>query len=138
MTRHEVDMESIPASQPEIVPYSDSEPRRSRPVQIPVRWIRRQHDLDCQAAEVELDGMFLCTSEKVRPGALLELEVSPPDEPPIRMFVTAVFVGRAAAGPGIGVEIRVIDGASRMMWERYCQALFAASDPAEAWPAALP
>ena len=102
-------------------------------VDIPVVWTRAGRAVPCMARDLNMHGLFLCTDEIVEPGSLMHLRVALPDRT-IDLFATARFVGRTLAGNGIGVEIFIIDDASRAFWMSYYQSLLAADAKAAAAP----
>lgn len=92
--------------------------RRTKRVacQIPVRWHRRQGDLEVTATDVNADGMFLCSDEETAPpGTLIQLLVQLPDR---TLAVNAVvrFVGQTQSGRGMGVELFMMPVATRRQW----------------------
>jgi len=91
--------------------------RRSKRVSsyIDVRWHRRDGGVDCKGTDINADGMFLQTSEDVEPGTLMELRIQLPDRQ-LAVFATAIFVGRTAAGRGIGVEFYMMSSHTRLSW----------------------
>lgn len=93
-------------------------------VDIPVVWTRAGRCVPCVARDLNMHGLFLFTDEIVEPGSLMHLRVALPERT-IDLFATARFVGRTLSGNGIGVEIFIIDDASRSHWIAHYQALMA-------------
>lgn len=104
-----------------------SNKRRSQRVaaSLPVTWVRRGKRIGAFTGDVGADGLFIRTDEEIDPGFLMQLEVAPPGEAPIVMFVSARFVGRTDLGKGIGVQIYVISDQDRKRWGRYYRAQLA-------------
>lgn len=84
-------------------------------VAIPVKWIRRDGTRDLFALDVNAHGLFLATTDLRPPGSLLQLEVQLPDGP-APMFCTVRFSGVTVSGPGMGVEIFVVEERTRARW----------------------
>jgi len=100
--------------------------RRSKrlPVQLPVRWVRRDGDLDLEASDIGLHGMFVSTDLVTTPGSLLQLVVTLPSRA-VRMFVTVRFVGATTGGRGIGAEIFLMDELDLRVWREHYRAQLA-------------
>ena len=94
--------------------------RRSKRVAtyIDVRWCRKSGDVSGKGTDINADGMFLQTDEDVAPGTLMELRLQLPDRE-LAVFATAVFVGRTAAGRGIGLEFYMMSSHTRLSWLTY-------------------
>ena len=90
---------------------------------LPVRWIRKGDDIDCEAWDISVDGMFLRTNEDVQVGELLQLAITLHNRCRLRMFVAAAFIGETTSGRGIGVEIHIMDDMERLVWEDYHRSL---------------
>jgi hypothetical protein len=93
------------------------------PVELSVIWSRAGRDIPCNAVDVNAHGLFIRTEELVEPESLMHLKVRLPDRV-LEMFVTARFVGKTVSGPGIGVELFLIDDLGQCHWvafyERIC------------------
>jgi hypothetical protein len=94
--------------------------RRSKRVAtyIDVRWCRKTGDVAGKGTDINADGMFLQTDVEVEPGTLMELRLQLPDRE-LAVFATAVFVGRTAAGRGIGLEFYMMSSHTRLSWLTY-------------------
>jgi PilZ domain-containing protein len=91
--------------------------RRSRRIAtyIDVKWCRKGGDVEAKGTDINADGMFMETSEDVEPGTLMELRIQLPDRQ-LAVFATAIFVGRTAAGRGIGLEFYMMSSHTRLAW----------------------
>ncbi len=96
--------------------------RRSEriPAHLPLKWRRGPAEVACTTGDISAEGLFIRTEETIFPGSLMQVEVELPDGP-LRMFVTAVFVGQTTSGRGIGVQIFVIGNDERRRWRRNYQ-----------------
>ncbi len=88
-------------------------------IKLPVRWRRGQRIIEAITGDISGEGLFVGTQEQVPPGSLMHLEVDVPGEPPLAMFVTAMFVGQTTNGAGIGAEIFVMSEPERRRWRRF-------------------
>jgi hypothetical protein len=81
------------------------------------------------ALDMNIHGFFLATDETTTPGSLMRLTIALPEKT-IALLGTARFVGRTVAGQGVGVEIFILDEASRSAWLSYYHSQLGADEDA--------
>jgi hypothetical protein len=104
------------------------------------RWHRRSGDVIGVVRDINADGLFLCTEVTAEQGALIQLVIELPEQPPLAVLGIARFVGRTHLGVGIGVELFTLSNLGRQPWVAYYRCLLrergleddAADDPSEA------
>jgi hypothetical protein len=104
--------------------------RVNAPVPVPVRWLRSGMPVTALGTEINAHGLFLCTTQTIAVGYVMQLELALPGGA-IRMMVVSRFCGETAQGRGIGVEIFSIAPTDRMRWVAHYGRLLEQSRAAE-------
>ena len=90
--------------------------------ELQVRWLKAGAPVELTTTDINLNGLFLRTEIVPNERALMHLEIVLPGRK-IRFFGVARYAGISESGPGIGVEIHLIDQQDRTVWEQLYRAL---------------
>ena len=96
---------------------------------LPVRWLKVTGTVETTATDINMNGLFLRMEDLPKVRSLMQLEVTLPMRV-LRFFAVARFVGNTESGPGIGVEIHLIDEHDRAVWHQYYRALLSRASKA--------
>lgn len=88
------------------------------PVDLTVQWHRGWRHVMAKVHDINLQGLFILTDEKVELNHVLELSVALPTGP-ISFMAVSRFCGLGKWGQGIGAEIHVIAPCDRETWIAY-------------------